>query len=103
MRSYRSISPRGAATARVELDAPATVNAPLLGALFRMLEDQQDRRWVILDLGAARPQMIQLMSPYRCRLDISNLGEGIETLSTEIDPTELADRVHALSISARAP
>jgi len=101
MRSYRSNSPLGAATARAEVEAPATINAPLLESLFRMLEDEQDRRWVVLDLGAARPQVISTLSQYRCRLDIANLGEGLGTLSrpneaTDSDSTELVDRVNAL-------
>ncbi|MGI9259633.1 MAG: hypothetical protein ACR2QQ_12420, partial [Gammaproteobacteria bacterium] len=69
---------------------------PLLGSLFQMLEDAQDRRWVVLDLGAARPQVINVLSQYRCRLDIASLGEGIETLSVDSDSTELAERVNSL-------
>ena len=96
MRSYRSNSPLGAATARAEPDTPATINAPLLGSLFQMFEDGQDRRWVVLDLGAARPQIINVLSQYRCRLDIASFGEGLETLSAERDWDESPDRVSSL-------
>ncbi len=61
-----------------------------------MLEEEQDRRWVVLDLGAARPQTIKLLGRYRCRLDIANLEEGIETLATASDSTETTDTVQSL-------
>ena len=94
MRSYRSISRQGAATARAEFDAPAAINAPLFRSLIQMLEE--DRRWVVLDLGAARPQTIGLLNRYRCRLDVADIASGIKSLSVASDSIVLGDRINAL-------
>ena len=55
----------------------STINVPLFRSLIQALAE--DRRWVVLDLGAARPQTIALLSRYRCRLDIADLGDAAET------------------------
>lgn len=47
--------------------------------LFRSVMDAlaENRRWVILDLGTARPQTIDLLSRFRCRVDIADLEEAV--------------------------
>lgn len=37
----------------------------------------EDKRWVILDLGKARPRTIDLLSNFRCRVDIADLEEVV--------------------------
>jgi len=80
MRATRVGEPQGAATARAPREATATISAPLLRSLVDRLAD--DRRWVILDLGAARPETLDLLSGYRCRIDIADLTEEIERYGT---------------------
>ncbi len=89
-----SSDPLGAATARAQFEAPATVNAPLLQSLISKLAE--DRRWIILDLGAARPQTIELMNRFRCRLDIADLADTLDTLNAAGDSDELSERAEAL-------
>ena len=63
MRAFRSSDPLGAATARVQRETPTTGNAPLFRSLIERLAE--DQRWVVLDLGAARPQIIALLNRRR--------------------------------------
>ena len=56
----------------------------------------EDRRWIVLDLGAARPQTIDLMSRFRCCLEIADLAGAVGTLNAAPDPDELSERADAL-------
>jgi hypothetical protein len=88
------ISLRSSSLARAEIEKPATFNAPL----FRSVAERLDTggRWVVLDLGAAHRQTISFFSQYRCRLDVADLGEGLEALNAESDPVRLAFAAEAL-------
>ncbi len=94
MRAYRSSDPLGAATARAQRETPTTVNAPLFRSLIERLAE--DQRWVVLDLGAARPQIIALLNRCRCRLDIADLANAVDTLIDVGDSVRLADLAEAL-------
>jgi len=70
------------------------LNAPLFHSLIQRLED--GKRWVVLDLGAARSDTIRTFGKFRCRLDIVGLAEGIDSLRNETDPRVLHRRVEEL-------
>lgn len=74
--------------------APAPFNAPLFQSLVRLVPE--DRRWVVLDLGAACPQVISLFGGYRCRLDIADIAADLHTLNEVEDPAELPDAAETL-------
>lgn len=87
MRTHSLSEPMGVATARIPFEAPRTFNAPLFHSLVAGLGD--DRRWVILDLGSARPQTVSLLSRFRCRVDIADLGDSLEDLGDAEDSADL--------------
>ena len=91
MRTHSLSEPMGVATARIPFEAPRTFNAPLFHSLVEGLAE--DRRWVILDLGCARPQTVSLLSHFRCRLDIVDLADSLEDAG---DTLGLADLVSEL-------
>ena len=70
------------------------VNAPLFESLMARLVE--DRRWCVLDLGAARPQIIDLLSRFRCRLEIADLADSVGTLNSVDEPEALPERAEAL-------
>lgn len=80
--------------AKLPAAEPAAVNAPL----FRRLVDSlsEEKRSVVLDLGPVRSETVALLTPYRCRLDIADLADGLEALNQEPDPALLRERVEAL-------
>jgi hypothetical protein len=84
---------RGAAVGAPSLQ-PAALNAPLFRSIIEGLDER--KRWVVLDLGAARNETIALFSRFRCRLDIADLAQDLESLSGELEPTELERRAEAL-------
>lgn len=88
------ISWRGHAGARAEIERPATFNAPLFRSVAERLDTGE--RWVLLDLGAAHRQTVAFFSQYRCRLDVADLGEGLEELNAESDPGLLEDAAESL-------
>jgi hypothetical protein len=94
MRVHGSSNPLGAGSARPELETSAVVNVSLFSALVERLAEE--RRWVVLDLGAAQPQTIALLSPYRCRLDIGDIAEGVDGLGDSGEEDQLSDDVAAL-------
>jgi len=74
--------------------ALAPVNAPLFRRLVESLSDE--RRSVLLDLGPASPELVALLTPFRCRLDIADVADGLAELDAEPDPALLRDKVEAL-------
>ena len=63
----------------------------------------EDRRWVILDLGTARPQTIDLLSRFRCRVDIADLEEPVvASLDWKDDSEEAPDPVEPLRSMPRS-
>lgn len=77
----------GSATARAHLEKPDELKAPL----FRLLLNQLDapRRWIVLDLGAASTPMLDLLSAYRCRVEIADLAThgAIDTINAQAQET----------------
>jgi hypothetical protein len=72
----------------------APVNAPLFRRLVETLSDE--RRSVVLDLGSACPELVALLTPFRCRLEIADVAGGLADLDAEPDPALLRDKVEAL-------
>lgn len=68
------MSPRADVVSR-DVEPTRTVSVPLFNALIDSLAE--DKRWVILDLGKARPQTIDLLSNFRCRVDVADLEEVV--------------------------
>lgn len=75
--------------AREAIVEPVRFNAPLFRSLVERLDS--DERCVVLDLGAARAQTIELFGRYRCRLDIADLTDGVDELNAETE----SDRLYA--------
>lgn len=59
------------------------LHAPLFEQLVHGLEE--DRRHVVLDCGAARAGTINLLSRYRCRLDVLDLALVLPELNAQAD------------------
>lgn len=76
------------------LAEPLRFNAPLFRSLVQRLDN--NRRCVVLDLGAAHTQTIATFGRFRCRLDIADLTEGLDKLNSEPDPRQLRDRAEAM-------
>lgn len=72
----------------------AELNAPLFRGLLQRMED--DARRVVLDLGPARAATVATFGRFRCRLEITDLGDAIETLNTAEGPDELHAALSAL-------
>lgn len=75
------------------------VNAPLFRRLVASLSEE--RRLVVLDLGAARAETVALLTPFRCRLEIADLADGLAGLDAEADFNGLRDRAEDLLPPAR--
>lgn len=73
---------------------PVHFNAPLFKSLIEHLDT--DKRCVVLDLGMAHTQTVELFSRYRCRLDIADLTDAVDTLNTVSEPEVLRERAEAL-------
>jgi hypothetical protein len=82
---------------------PAAEPAPVSAPLFRRLVESlsEERRSVVLDLGAVRPETVALLTPFRCRLEIADLAEGLPALDAETDWNLLRDRAEELLPPAR--
>ncbi|MEQ1801454.1 MAG: hypothetical protein ABL989_06000 [Gammaproteobacteria bacterium] len=80
--------------AKLAAAEPVPVSAPLFRRLVESLS--AERRSVVLDLGPVRSETVALLTPFRCRLDIADLAEGLESLDQEPDPALLRERVEAL-------
>ncbi|MEO8444302.1 MAG: hypothetical protein ABI567_04770 [Gammaproteobacteria bacterium] len=78
---------------------PAPINAPLFRRLVESLSEE--RRAVVLDLGACRPETVALLTPFRCRLEIADLAEDLAGLDAEPDFNLLRDRAEDLLPPAR--
>lgn len=70
------------------------LNAPLFRGLLQGMED--DARRVVLDLGPARSATVATFGRFRCRLEITDLGDAIESLNAAEGPDELRARLVAL-------
>lgn len=84
--SVRSASPPTA--------EPVPLNAPLFRRLVESLSEE--RRSVILDLGLVRPSLVNLLTPFRCRLDIADIAGDLAGLDAETDPLLLPEKAENL-------
>lgn len=78
----------------------AELNAPLFRGLLRQMED--DARRVVLDLGPVRSATVATFGRFRCRLEIADLGEAIDSLNAAEDAAGLPSALAAL-LPARRP
>lgn len=85
------LEPLGAATARAELDVPATLHAPLFRSCIENIDE--NRRIVVLDLGAAQTRTIALFGGYRCRMEIVDIADSVEALNAERETAALESLV----------
>jgi hypothetical protein len=88
----------GAATARAAHEVSATLHVPLFCTLLEQINTK--RRLVVLDLGSAQTQTISLFGHFRCRMDIADIADGLESLSGQTKPAVLAAAAEALLPSA---
>jgi len=86
-------------TAKPTAVEPAPVNAPLFRRLVESLSEE--RRSVVLDLGAVRPATVALLTPFRCRLEIADLADGLPGLDEEPDRDLRREKAEALLPRAR--
>jgi len=84
-----------------DLETVQAVTVPLFRSVMDALAE--NRRWVILDLGAARPQTIDLLSRFRCRVDIADLEEAVmASLDRQDESAAVPDPVEALRSMPRS-
>jgi hypothetical protein len=91
--------PAGTVAAQIRSSAPGSsdsaqgsreaLNAPLFHSLVDRLAD--GGRFVVLDLGAARTEVVRLLTGHRCRLDIADLADAVEMLNAEESPRRLRE------------
>jgi hypothetical protein len=74
--------------------AAEALNAPLFHSVVQRMHDA--KRWVVLDLGAARNETVRLFGQYRCRLDIADLADGVDALNAEKERRALHDLAESL-------
>jgi hypothetical protein len=86
--------PKGPPAAAQASSAPEGLSAPLFHSLIQRL--QSGGRWVVLDLGAAHSATIRALGKYRCRLEIVDLADGLDSLNGEVDPRRIRQRAEAL-------
>ncbi len=69
-----------------QLSTAVEVGAPLLNEIISRLDEE--RRWVVLDLGPARGATIERLGQLRCRLDIADLPARLPELEKVEDPEQ---------------
>lgn len=79
---------------------PERFNAPLFQTLLDRLDSA--KRCVVLDLGTAHTQTVALFGRYRCRLDIADVVDGLDSLNAEADPRLQLHAAEALLPKAHA-
>ena len=80
----------GSATARARHDRPETVKAPLFDQMIGQLE--ADRRWVVLELGGASTELLDVLSGFLTRVEIADMqgcgGLDMLNAATEVEEIE---------------
>lgn len=79
---------------------PAPFNAPLWRLAIEGLDPAQ--RCVVLDLGPAVAQTVQLLGDYRCRLQIADIGGELATIDAAEDAQSRAAACEA-ALGPRGP
>jgi hypothetical protein len=85
---------KGPPAAAKPSSTPEGLSAPLFHSLMQRL--QSGGRWVVLDLGAAHSATIRALGKYRCRLEIVDLADGLDSLNGELDARRIRQRAEAL-------
>jgi hypothetical protein len=85
---------KGPPAAAKASSTPEGLSAPLFHSLIQRL--QSGGRWVVLDLGAAHSATIRALGKYRCRLEIVDLADWLDSLNGEIDARRIRQRAEAL-------
>jgi hypothetical protein len=70
-----------------------SLSAPLFHSLVDRLGD--GGRFVLLDLASARPATVRLLSQFRCRYEVAELADAIDSLNAEQDPRRLRSLAEA--------
>lgn len=94
MRRARSGEPRGAATARMLSDPPSQVSAPLFKSVLERIAERP--RPVILELGAARQDLLALLHETGCRLIVADLATSFADCCRANDSNGLAHILEVL-------
>jgi hypothetical protein len=84
----------GGPPAAAAVGNPDALSAPLFHSLMQRLGT--GGRWIIYDLGAARSATIKAFARFRCRLEIVDLAEGLDSLNGETDPRRMRQRAETL-------
>jgi hypothetical protein len=79
---------------------PEALNAPLFHTVIQRL--QSGGRWVVLDLGAAHSATIGTFGRFRCRLEIVDLADGLDSLNGETDARRMRQRAETLLPAKRS-
>lgn len=77
-----------------ETSRPATFNAPLFHSVAERLDT--GKRSILLDLGTAHARTVSFFGQYRCRLDVADIGDGLEKLNAESNPARLEEMAETL-------
>lgn len=85
---------KGPPAAALGSSAPEGLSAPLFHSLIQRLKT--GGRWVVLDLGSAHSATVRAFGQFRCRLEIVELADSLDSLNGEIDPRRIRQRADAL-------
>ncbi len=88
---------RSASSGAASADA---LSAPLFHSLVDRLGD--GGRFVVLDLAAAKPATVRLLSQFRCRYEVAELADSVDLLNAEQDPRRLRTLAEA-ALPTRRP
>lgn len=84
----------GGPPAAAVVGTPDALSAPLFHSLMQRLG--AGGRWIIYDLGAAHSATIKAFNRFRCRLEIVDLAEGLDSLNGETDARRMRQRAELL-------
>jgi hypothetical protein len=76
------------------------LSAPLFHGLIQRL--QAGGRWVVLDLGSLQSATIRALGRFRCRLEIVDLADSLDSLNGEPDPRRIRQFADALLPARRS-
>jgi hypothetical protein len=70
------------------------LSAPLFHSLIQRLH--AGGRWVVFDLGSVHSATLRVFGRFRCRIEIVELAEALDSLNGEVDPRRIRQRADAL-------
>jgi hypothetical protein len=77
----------------------APVSAPLFRGLLEKLDE--DRRYVVLDLGPALTETVSAFSGLHCRIDIVDLADDLDALNGHVEESERQEFAESLVAARR--